>query len=555
MFESRLTGLSATVGDKGGLYEWSGGALSMVSVLPNGKPAPSTLTKRPEFGFENINTRNAISADGARVVWSTKPDLYERDMGLEKTVRLDVVQPKASGKAPAEYRARFQAASSDGRVVYFTDEQDLTADANGGAGSPDLYRCVIVEETAGEPSCQLTDIAPGADLQGTVAGISQDGSYVYFVADAALTAGAANGKCSNGDAEVAGVVCNLYVYHEGVIRLAAVLQGSDYPDWAGGSTSELGKLPVRVSPNGWWLAFMSRRSLTGYDNRDAHSGARDEEVFLYDAVAHSGEGRVVCASCNPTGARPDGVDFGELITPAGGGDRVWSPDTWIAADVPAWTPYELGFAQYQSRYLSDSGRLFFNSHDGLVGRDNNDAYDVYEFEPSGVGDCGSASQRFVVDESGCVGLISSGASSAESAFLDASESGSDVFFLTAAKLWPNVDRDSSFDVYDAHECSVGPACVAEPPQRVEACEGEGCQAPVIPPAVLTPASFTFTAEGNVHAGAGAGGAVAGKSAKGSPQARKLAGMLRACHKKRVKRKRVACERNARRAVAKKRVKR
>ena len=35
-----------------------------------------------------------------------------------------------------------------------------------------------------------------------------------------------------------------------------------------------------------------QRSLTGYDNRDVGSGVRDEEVFLYDASADSGEGGV-----------------------------------------------------------------------------------------------------------------------------------------------------------------------------------------------------------------------------------------------------------------------
>ena len=44
---------------------------------------------------------------------------------------------------------------------------------------------------------------------------------------------------------------------------------------------------ARVSPNGEYLAFMSDRSLTWYDNEDvssAHPGERlDQEVYLYDA--------------------------------------------------------------------------------------------------------------------------------------------------------------------------------------------------------------------------------------------------------------------------------
>ena len=40
---------------------------------------------------------------------------------------------------------------------------------------------------------------------------------------------------------------------------------------------------------------------------------------------------------------------------------------------------------YQQRYLSDDGRLFFNSFDSLVPQDTNGKADVYEYEPAGVG--------------------------------------------------------------------------------------------------------------------------------------------------------------------------
>ena len=46
-------------------------------------------------------------------------------------------------------------------------------------------------------------------------------------------------------------------------------------------------------------------------------------------------------------------------------------------------------ALYQSRYLSNNGRLFFDSADSLVAADVNGKEDVYEFEPAGVGGCGS----------------------------------------------------------------------------------------------------------------------------------------------------------------------
>ena len=51
---------------------------------------------------------------------------------------------------------------------------------------------------------------------------------------------------------------------------------------------------------------------------------------------------------------------------------------------------------YESRVLSDSGRLFFDSSDGLVPQDVNGREDVYEYEPGGVGSCS-------VGAVGCVG--------------------------------------------------------------------------------------------------------------------------------------------------------
>ena len=64
-----------------------------------------------------------------------------------------------------------------------------------------------------------------------------------------------------------GETCNLYVHHDGATKLVAVISGEDAPDWSVNCRST-----ARVSPDGVWLAFMSQRSLTGYNNRDAVSG-------------------------------------------------------------------------------------------------------------------------------------------------------------------------------------------------------------------------------------------------------------------------------------------
>jgi hypothetical protein len=247
---------------------------------------------------------------------------------------------------------------------------------------------------------------------------------------------------------------------------------------------------------------MSQRPLSGYDNEDVTSKALgerlDEEVFLYHAQ-EGGAGQLVCASCDPSGARPVGVEYTQLNGKLVGGSEVWAKETWIASNVPGWTPYEIGHALYQSRYLSNSGRLFFNSNDALLDQDVNKNQDVYEFEPTGVGSCSSASPGFIASREGCLGLVSSGRAAGESAFLDASQSGEDVYFLTGEQLQPSKDRDGALDVYDAHACSSASPCpeeISEPPpcSTVESCRA----APTPQPGIFgAPASATFNGPGNL----------------------------------------------------------
>jgi hypothetical protein len=550
----------------GGLYEWSGGlspveALRLVSVLPGGGAAGG-----PALGFNNEDARNAISKDGSRVVWGAGGHLYVRlnataqqspvtgsqvdgsqctDPAGACTVQADALQGGPGGSQTAV--SQFQSASVDGSRVFFTDTQQLTADAGTSAKGGDLYEYDL-DRPAGQSLLDLTPAKGGesAAVQGSVVGASEDGSYLYFVADSVLAPGAAPGDCSGVGGERR-ETCDLYMRHDGVTSLVATLTGEDSPDWAKGH-ADLSQLSARVSPDGRWLAFMSSSPLTGYDNRDAVSGRPDEEVFLYHAGAsEAGAGRLACASCDPTGARPNGVEYEtgtfSIIRIAGGGVS-WK-QTWIAASVPGWTAYMLGAARYQSRYLSDSGRLFFNSSDALVPQDTTGTEDVYQYEPSSaaegapVGDtCTEAGATYSRVSDGCVNLISSGASPEESGFLDASETGGDVFFLTNAKL-SYLDFDSAPDVYDAR---VGGGDV-EPARPIE-CAGDACQQPANVPMALTPASLTFS-------GPGTPAPVATPSlkpkAKPLTRAEKLARALRTCRAKRGKRKRAVCEKQARRA--------
>jgi len=220
------------------------------------------------------------------------------------------------------------------------------------------------------------------------------------------------------------------------------------------------------------------------------------------------------------------------------GGAGWPRGAWVAGNVPGWTGYRVEQAFYQSRYVGDSGRVFFDSADALVAGDVNGTEDVYEFEPVGVGSCRVGSVSFVEGEGGCVGLVSSGVSSEESAFLDASASGSDVFFLTASKLVSS-DFDTALDVYDAHECTVGSPCLPEPARPEKACVTEAsCKEapPPLPEIFGAPPSSTFNGLGNIPS--------APEGSHGGQELRRALAVCRREHRH-SRRLRLSCERRAR----------
>jgi hypothetical protein len=541
------------------LYEWSAGRpasqqLQLVSLLPLNEKGEELPAEGAHLGISHggsPNQRGALSADGSHVFF-TAGHLYMRDTMAGKSIQIDAPEPGCAECEHGAVEPNFQFASRDGDRVFFTDTQKLTASASEYALKEpgDLYVCELHEDV-----CSLKDLAPAGAVFTEAMGTSEDGSWVYFVANGALAPGAVNGSCQ---VESPNASCDLYAEHleSGsweTPRLVAVLSGEDRHDWTG----FLEDLVARVSPDGGWLAFMSQRPLTGYDNRDAVSGQPDQEVFLYEA-AH---GRLTCASCDPSGARPHGVEWGvsgknvPLL-----GNVSWEPDTWLGGSIPGWEKYKAtGEALYQPRYLTDSGRLFFDSYDALVPKDVNGTGDVYEYQPEGMPAgphaCGPASssggsafrpaRAFEVEgkpgeeAAGCVGLMSSGSSSEESAFLDASEGGGDVFFISTARLSP-LDVEGGLTAYDAHECTASP-CIATPAASPPACSTEAsCKpAPSPQPSIFGPSgSATFSGPGNL--------APQPPRHKTSAEVRaeKLKKALRACHKFKKRARRHRCERAA-----------
>jgi len=454
--EARLTpeALEGGEGEKN-LYESTGGGVYQVNVLPEGKhevnAAYGGFAYPRDFG-------GAINANGSHVVWT---DLNTHTL----YVREDPASSSANTVLVAE-GAAFMGASSDGSEVFFTDERKLTPGSSAENGAPDLYECRL--EAEGQP-CKLTDLSvdshtgQAADVLG-VLGNSEDGSYVYFVADGEL----APNTNTNNETAAAGEP-NLYLYHNGETSFVATLALGDDNLSNGNSASipnggdwqpSLDMRTAEVTPNGHSVVFMSHRRLTSYDNTGL------AEVFSYDAES----GQVSCSSCNPNGTAPVTVtDKGEEV-----GGFLMRPENSEAVINDEG-------ASYQLRTISDDGdRVFFDSTQPLVPQAVAGLESVYEWERDGSGSCQEAN--------GCVSLLS-GAPSGESTFVDADASGDNVFFTTRSSLLPE-DRNEQVDLYDAHVDGGFPYLETE-------CSGSGCQGvPPAPPIFATPSSATFNGVGN-----------------------------------------------------------
>jgi NHL repeat-containing protein len=451
------------------LYEKSAAGLRFVCILPDGEAvdaasegcyAGTAEGGGAIFGQGKVgNFQNAISADGGRIFWTAvKFDpaagaggpgrVYVRidpDPGFEgdeETLDVSKGGEELSGVSEA---SRYWGAAEDGSKAIFT-----TGNLAIGA---DLYRFDVDSQTT-------TLIAP--EVRG-VLGATEDATRIYFASEAALPG---SGQNSEGDEAQAGQP-NLYLHEEGVGEsFIATLAEADV-----GTSLSLSppNRSARMSADGRHVAFTSVASLTGYDNTDAFEGVPAAEVFVYDADG----GKLRCASCNPSGARPTGR--GES-------------GTWAAALIPGWER-----SQYASRALSaDGSRLFFESYEALVLRDTNGQKDVYQWEEAGKGSCKATDSTFSAGAEGCVELISSGESPRETKFLDASPSGDDVFLVTLSSLVP--PDYGLLDVYDAR--AGGGFEYPNPPVP---CEGEACQSPPPPPEAITPASAVFEGPGNPKA--------------------------------------------------------
>jgi len=511
LFEDQGQLLPTAASGRDNVYEYDlrSGSLVLAGVLPDGTtPAGGSFAGPYDWAIANPGsggalrfyyTKNTLSADGPKVFFTAAADAGH-DAGTDQvfvrenptsasatTVQVSASQ-KTNGAGPGgtdasgPRPAAWMASTPDGSHVLFTSPEELTNDANTGSADQgnDLYEWnggALTDVSL--PNAGVTNGDPnGAEVQG-VLGVSDDGSYIYFVANGVLAAGASPGNCNGNSSRglANSGTCNLYVWHAGTISFIAQLDAnqktglSDEDNWlpnlSGGTVAKAS----RVTANGQTLLFTSQAPLTGYDNNGFF------ELYRYSAAT----GQLGCVSCDPSGLAATGSATLRSIRS-------------LLSD---------GTAAVLTRNLSASGdQVFFESPDPLVARDTNGSggcplvdnvpscQDVYEWEADGAGSCQSSAQN-----GGCLYLISTGESQDPSYFADASASGDDAFFFTSQPL-VGQDQDQLVDVYDARV--DGGLASQNPPAPPSPCSGDACKGPASSaPATPTAASMSFTGPGDL----------------------------------------------------------
>lgn len=417
------------------LYEWDHGTLRLAGILPDSDcgspPCPAESSVAGMGASYGHYTGDTISEDGSRIFFVDRDTgrLYAR-IGGSSTVWIS--QSEATAPSPTPLGATFQAASQDGTRVYFTTEEALV-DADLDTWG-DLYMYDFDAPSGERLSLISVDGEPGdadSSVQG-VLGASDNGSYVYFAGTSALVPG----QPALGEAAAE---TNLYLWHDGEVRHIAAVRNyeANWEDEGSASSYVLRSKRSRVTPDGRHLLY------TAQDPQ----GSDFVQLYLYDAGTGAPP---TCISCRPDG-KPAGSDAKLAHNPS--------------LHIPT---------AYLPRVLKDDGSsVFFDTADPLVLGDSNGKRDVYRWKE------------------GRLDLISSGQGGTDSYLMEATPSGSDVFFVTADRLIPG-DRDNNRDLYDARVNGGFPP----PPPGGAPCEGDACQAPVVPPSDPTPASASFRGAGN-----------------------------------------------------------
>jgi hypothetical protein len=434
------------------------------------------------------SARGAVSDDGEQVIFSFGGLASCRSAANQRVWTkigdadpIDLAATRCTTSCGTAAIAVFEGASRDGSRVYFTTEQKLLDSDTDTSARRDLYEYDFNAPSGSELRSLTSSALPEGAGVTTATRISEDGSYVYFVATGRPLAG----ENARGVAPQTGEN-NFYVYHRdpseatATIKFIGALTAADVSGLQFSLTDQQQR-PAATSTDGRFLAFLSNADLTG--ERSADDAHRD--MFRYDAV----EDKLV---------------------------RIWTDDPehngaarsdgpWFS---PAFENYFSGALQGQRRGgtwpISDDGEtIAFTTGEPLSVEDVNGVNDVYMWRES----------------TGRLTMISDGESPFAATFNGVSRSGETVLFNSTASLtgW---HTSGALALWAVRKGGGFP----EPPVQEPRCDGDGCQGAIgLPPVLPSAGSVDFSGGGNVP---GPGRAVSSVSVPRLKAVRGVAARLR-----------------------------
>jgi hypothetical protein len=450
-----MTHEAATAGVRG-IYAFRDGGVELVSRGPDGVPLGEPGLPASS-GQTSHAHRNELSADGRYLLFTNREGpnlstytLFVRDL-VENVTRqlvtfpdgvIDLSKGWAGGGDTTVSRYTLPdglvTAAKRAPIAYFSSTGNLAGGASG--TGPKIYRANLANG----------QLFHSPQVDGPPVGVSDYGNRILYLRPGATAADP--WQLRFWDAELAGT---------------STLVGT-LP--AGVGPSAVKTHAVRATEGGRVWTFAATGALD--PDRPAVNPA-NKQVYRWEV----GDANPTCLSCAPV----DGVsrnNGASIAIRESTYETLLSPTGSVSPNAVRQRATSL-----RARGLSTDGRrVFFDSPDRLVARDQNNMRDVYMWDGS-------------LPEGQRLHLLTSGSTLATgpSYYLDSNPDGSDVFYATQDALVA-ADIDGTYDVYTAR-VGGGFADQSEPPE----CVGEACQGPPSPtPGPHAPASIGQQGPGNIR---------------------------------------------------------
>jgi hypothetical protein len=449
----------------------------------------NALSSKGEVVFFTVYAKNEYACSASALA-PAYPAIFARIDGSavssSEAETVEISESECSSVCGAEESGKnFEGASENGKLVYFTSTQKLTNDAVDGTTSGDATLndgcsetltgdggCNLYEYDFEKPKGQRLSLVAGGEVAG-VAGISEDGSYVYFVSKAMIASAASS---PSGGGPQAGQP-NLYVYEasSGSTSFIATLAEGDFADWE----RALFNHPVEVAgEDGQFMLFESSASNVTPDDHPVHAPLA--QIFEYKAEADGEPAELVRVTQGEDGFAENGNDVSTGVEP----EKSILPARYVFGGAGE----DLKTTE-NPRSISENGETVFFSTAGQLSSRATSAtssvmaggcLSVYEFHaPGGVLSKGAV--RLVSDGQD-VQLFKGAYCGAQFEKMDAK--GTDVLFSTGDPLLSGDVDNGQRDLYDAR-LDGGFAL----PAGISACGPGVCEGPPIetqpPPAAVS----------------------------------------------------------------------